>query len=308
MKSILFAYHDVGCEAIRTLHEMGEEILAVFTHEDDLKENVWFGSVKKLAKDLKIPVFCPEDPNSSEWIKKIKEMKPEIIFSFYYRKMICDEILSIPSKGALNFHGSLLPKYRGRAPVNWVLVYGEKETGVTLHYMVKKPDAGDIVAQKKISIAEEDTALTLYKKLIPLTRQIMLETIPLLTKGTAPRIPQDHSKATYFGGRKPEDGKINWSKYSREIYNLVRAVTHPYPGAFTFLNGQKVYVWWGKSSNEKENGTPGTIGSTQPLTISCGKGLFKIDKIQVEGQEEMDGTRWAKEHSIQAGMIFDRKN
>ena len=304
MKSVVFAYHDIGCTAIKILIEMGEEISAVFTHDDDPKENVWFGSVKKLAESLKIPVFCPENPNRPEWIQKIKAMKPDIIFSFYYRQMISEEILAIPPKGALNLHGSLLPKYRGRAPVNWVLVNGEKETGVTLHVMVKKPDAGDIVAQKKIRIDEQDNALTLYQKLVPLTREILIETVPQLAKGTAKKIPQDHSKATYFGGRKPEDGKIDWSKSSDEIFNLIRAVTDPYPGAFTYINGKKILIWWGKCLIENIQGVSGKIVSLNPLKVCCGKGTLEIDKIQGEDQDEIDGKIWAKNNSIKIGTLL----
>lgn len=306
MKSVLFVYHDIGCTAIKTLIEMGEEVTAIFTHEDNPNENVWFGSVKTIAKNLKIPVFFPENPNSPEWIQKIRQLKPDIIFSFYYRKMICEEILNIPSKGALNLHGSLLPKYRGRAPVNWVLVNGEEKTGVTLHYMVKKADAGDIVAQKGILIDGQDTALTLYKKFLPLTQKILIETVPLLAKGAAPRIPQDHSQATYFGGRKPEDGKIDWSKTSREIYNLIRAVTHPYPGAFTFLNDKKIFIWQGKYSDENRRKKPGEIISINPFRVSCGKGVLEIDKIQVEGAKELDGIDWAKNNSIKIGTFLIR--
>src|SRR3989338_11236486 len=139
-------------------------------------------------------------------------MNPEIIFSFYYRRLLCDEILEIPAKGALNLHGSLLPKYRGRAPVNWVLLNGEKETGLTLHHMVKQADAGDIVAQKKVAISREDTALTLFKKLVPFTGEIIKENLALLEKGRAPRMPQNHAEATVYRCRTPEDGRIDWTK------------------------------------------------------------------------------------------------
>lgn len=306
MKTVVFAYHDIGCEAISTLREMGEEICAVFTHEDDPNENVWFGSVKKCSEKLKIPTYMPENPNTPEWIEKIKTMNPDIIFSFYYRELICDDILAIPPKGALNLHGSLLPKYRGRAPVNWVLVNGEKETGLTLHYMIKKPDAGDIVAQKRITITDDDTALTLYRKFVPLTREILLKTIPLLANGAAPRIHQDEKKATTFSGRKPEDGKIDWTRSSEEIYNLVRAVTHPYPGAFTFLNGKKIFIWQSKKGGtaKKISGTPGTIISLKPLAISCGVGELIVEKIQSEHKSELNGSDWAKENQLQPGIVL----
>ncbi|MBI4218297.1 MAG: formyltransferase, partial [Elusimicrobia bacterium] len=294
MKTVLFAYHDIGCAAIRTLHEMGEEICAVFTHEDDPKENVWFGSVKKCAQELKIPHYTPENPNQEEWVEKIRGMKPDILFSFYYRKLLSEEILALPPKGAFNLHGSLLPKFRGRAPINWAILKGEKETGITLHCMVKKADAGDVVAQKRVAISEEDTAHTVFKNLAPLTREILLETVPLLRNGAAARRPQNEDEATKFGGRKPEDGKIDWSRPPHEIHNLVRAVTHPYPGAFTFLKGNKLFVWKTKMTTDKTNLSspkyPGKIVSLDPLLVLCGGGLLDMEKVQADKGPELSGT------------------
>jgi UDP-4-amino-4-deoxy-L-arabinose formyltransferase/UDP-glucuronic acid dehydrogenase (UDP-4-keto-hexauronic acid decarboxylating) len=305
MKCVVFAYHDIGCKAIQTLHEMGEDIVGVFTHEDDPRENLWFGSVKKLSESLRIATYAPENPNTAEWVKKIKDAGPEIIFSFYYRKLLSDSILEIPPKGALNLHGSLLPRYRGRAPVNWVLVNGERETGLTLHYMTRKPDAGDIAAQKKVTIENEDTAFTLYKKLVPLARQILLETVPKLARGTAPRFPQDLSQASYFGGRKPQDGMIDWTKTSKEIYNLIRAVTHPYPGAFTFLNGKRIFLWQAKDFETGPPSKPGAAVSVIPFSVACGKGLLTVARIQSENGKELDGADWARENHIKPGDQFD---
>ncbi len=281
MKIAVYAYHDIGCEALKTLDDLGQDVAAVFTHHDDPKENVWFNSVESLAHEMGIPVFTPENPNTEKWIRKIKYMAPDLILSFYYRNLICEEILGLPPKGSMNLHGSLLPKFRGRAPVNWAIVKGEKETGLTLHHMVKAPDAGDIVAQKKISISRDDTALTLFKKLVPLTREILTETIPLIENGTAPRTPQDASKATYFGGRKPEDGKINWESSPEEIYNLVRAVTHPYPGAFAHLGEKKVMIWQAKVT-EGKGAVPGEVVEADPLTVACKTGALILQKFEAE--------------------------
>lgn len=166
MKTIVLAYHNIGCVGIRALIDQDFDIQAVFSHKDDPNENTWFESVAELAAINDIPVYTPADINHPLWVERIKEMAPEIIFSFYYRDMIEQEILDIPKAGCFNLHGSLLPRYRGRCPVNWVLVNGEKETGVTLHKMTPKPDDGDIIGQKQISIAIDDTALSFHKKLL----------------------------------------------------------------------------------------------------------------------------------------------
>ena len=162
MKTVVLAYHDMGCVGLEALLKHGYQVQAVFTHCDDPKETIWFRSVAECAANAGIPVYAPENINHPLWIAKIKALKPDIIFSFYYRQMIKQPLLDIPPKGCLNLHGSLLPKYRGRCPVNWVLLNGETETGVTLHYMTARPDDGDIVVQAKVKIAENDTARTRF--------------------------------------------------------------------------------------------------------------------------------------------------
>jgi len=196
MKTVVLAYHSIGCIGIEALLQNGFEIAAVFTHKDNPQENIWFDSVAELAASRNLPVFAPEDINHPLWVRKIQEMQPDIIFSFYYRHLIKPSILSIPPQGCLNLHGSLLPRYRGRCPVNWVLVNGEKETGVTLHYMTPKPDDGDIVAQHKIGITDEDTAKTLFEKTEEASAALLNEILPKIKKGTASRKPQDHTRAS----------------------------------------------------------------------------------------------------------------
>jgi len=267
----------------------------VFTHEDNPNENVWFRSVKELARAHSIPTFTPQDINAPEWVECVRVFQPDILFSFYYRNMVCQEILDIPPKGCLNLHGSLLPKYRGRVPVNWAIIHGETETGVTLHYMVAKPDAGDIVAQRKVTIDFEDTARTVFDKMTIAARELMRDTLPLLREGRAPRVPQDLSKGSYFSGRKPEDGRIDWNWSALRIYNLVRAVTHPYPGAFTSLGGRKLFVW--KSyplPDVKQTATVGQVVAIdeekQAALAQTGDGVLRLERVQFEGEEEQSGS------------------
>jgi UDP-4-amino-4-deoxy-L-arabinose formyltransferase/UDP-glucuronic acid dehydrogenase (UDP-4-keto-hexauronic acid decarboxylating) len=305
MTSLVLAYHNIGCKGIESLLRNGFQIDAVFTHRDDPKENVWFDSVAKLAASKNIPVFAPDDINHPLWVQRIKKMNPDIIFSFYYRNMVKPAILDIPSHGCLNLHGSLLPKYRGRCPVNWVLVNGEKETGLTLHYMTPKPDDGDIVCQKKVKIADDDNAKTLFDKLTTLSVDMLDEILPRIKAGRAPREPQDHSQATYYGGRRPKDGEIDWSITSREIRNLVRAVTFPYPGAFSYI-GDKKYMFWSVAeiSDESKNSAPGTVLSIDPFVIKCGSGAIRIDYGQSPDGIYVTGSQLAKESNISKGIKF----
>ncbi|WP_445374908.1 bifunctional UDP-4-amino-4-deoxy-L-arabinose formyltransferase/UDP-glucuronic acid oxidase ArnA [Photorhabdus tasmaniensis] len=298
MKAIIFAYHDIGCVGINALTKAGFDIQAVFTHTDDPTETHFFSSVARLSADLALPVFAPENVNHPLWIERIREMKPDVIFSFYYRNMLSEDILSLASAGAFNLHGSLLPKYRGRAPINWAILQGETETGVTLHKMVLKPDAGDIVAQHKVAIAETDTSLILHGKICEAAEKLLDQVLPQIKAGTDTATPQDEKQATYFGRRTAADGEINWNKSATEINNLIRAVTEPYPGAFTFLGERKMTIWRASVLNKAHNKQPGTILSVAPLMIACGQGALEIMSGQNESGLYVQGTRLAAEMSI----------
>jgi len=308
MRAIVLAYHDIGCAGIEALVRNGIEIVAVFTHKDDPKENIWFQSVAELAASKNIPVYAPDDINHPFWVQKIKDLKPDILLSFYYRKLIKPSILEIPPQGCLNLHSSLLPSYRGRSPINWVLVNGEKETGVSLHYMTTKPDDGDIVCQKKIEISDEDTAKSLHQKAVKATGELLDEISDQIKNNTVLRIPQDHSKSSYYGGRCPEDGEIDWTKTAREVRNLVRAVTRPYPGAFTRIGGKKCFIWSVTETNVSQTESKhGMIISTDPLTVSCGQGALNIDFGEQEGGVYMTGPQLATELALTKGLVFGRK-
>lgn len=289
VNAVVFAYSDMGITGLNALEAAGFGIRTIISHEDDPGENVWFGSVRAWGEERGIPVLCPESVGTPEWRERIAALAPETIFSFYYRHMIRPEILDLAAAGAYNLHGSLLPAYRGRAPVNWVLVNGETRTGVTLHHMVAKPDAGDIVGQRAVQIAFEDTALTLYRKLCRAATELLAEVLPRIAAGTAPRIPMDLSLGSYYGGRKPADGLIDWSWPALRVYNLVRAVTDPWPGAFTFLPaGQKMIVWRGMPENPGGGGTTADHGRVRldggRVFVSAGEGRLELLEIEIEGR------------------------
>lgn len=298
---LVFAYHDVGYECLDALIAGGENVIAVFTHDDDPGELVWFRSVKDLAARNGIAVHTPDSVNTQVWIDRIRDLKPDLIFSFYYRHMITRKILDIPKLGAFNMHGSLLPKYRGRAPVNWAILNGEKETGVTLHHMVQRADAGDIVDQQAVSIGPSDTALNVFRKITPAARQLLERRIDSLKKGTAPRIAQDEREATYYGGRQPEDGMIDWTKSAESVCNLIRAVAYPFPGAFTIAGGKRLFIWEAALLSG-ETDRPGQVLTTQPLRIAAGAGVVEIRKLQWDGAAEEDGS--AGTHALRKGEFL----
>ena len=222
MRAVVFAYHNMGRVGIQKLLQEGFEVPFVFTHDDDSGENIWFGSVSSLCRALAIEHATPADPGAPEWIAKLESIKPDIVFSFYYRSILHESIISMPPFGAYNLHGSLLPAYRGRCPVNWVLINGEKHTGVTLHAMTDKPDAGPIVGQKRVEIDHDDTAFTLFGRLEQAAGVLLDELLPAMHAGSINLTPQDLSSGSYYGGRRPEDGRISWDTSAERIYNLIR--------------------------------------------------------------------------------------
>ena len=241
MRAIVFAYHDVGVRCLKTLLSAKIDVPLVVTVRDDPKENRWFASVAETAGEYGLPVVLPDDASGTEFADRIAQLDPDFIFSFYYRSMLGGPILRCARRGALNMHGSLLPKYRGRAPVNWAILNGEPQTGATLHYMVERADAGDIVDQLAVPILEDDDAREVFGKVTAAAEIVLARSLPGLIAGNAPRRPQLIAAGQYFGRRRPEDGRIDWSHPAVRIHNLVRAVAPPFPGAFTEVDGRQ---WW----------------------------------------------------------------
>jgi methionyl-tRNA formyltransferase len=289
-RCVVFAYHEVGYACLSELLAMGAPIAALFTHADNPAEEIWWRSCSELACQHGIAVF-ETDGFDAAWQARIAAMQPSILYSFFYRNLLPAALLHIAPLGSFNLHTSLLPKYRGRSPVNWMIINGEREAGVTLHHMIARADAGDIVAQRAVEIAEDDTALTLYHKLVPLGASIIREYHPLIVAGPAPRRVQDLSMGSYFGRRRPEDGRIDWNWPARRIFNLVRGVTHPYPGAFCFVGGRKLTIWQARVvCDEGKRGESGRIIRSigDAVEVAAGEGSILILRGQLEGGAEAD--------------------
>jgi UDP-4-amino-4-deoxy-L-arabinose formyltransferase/UDP-glucuronic acid dehydrogenase (UDP-4-keto-hexauronic acid decarboxylating) len=289
---VVLAYQEIGYVCLEALLAAGADVALVLTHPDDPDEEVWFRSVAGLASGRGIEVLFPDDPGRPEVLDRVATAGPDFIFSFYYRYMLPAAFLDLARRGAFNLHGSLLPRYRGRAPVNWALIHGETETGLTLHRMTPRPDDGPIVAQVRVPIDETDTAADLYAKMVPAAAGLVAETWPRLADGTAEETPQDESRASYFGRRRPEDGRIDWQWDARRVYNLIRAVTHPYPGAFTYHGGRKLIVWAaGYQIDAAGTAPPGTVLGNEPrgLAVAAGRGRVFIESAAFEGQAERPG-------------------
>jgi methionyl-tRNA formyltransferase len=283
--AVVFAYHDIGVRCLEALLELGVEVRLVVTHQNDASELVWFGSVAELARKNGIPVIIPDEVNVEEVIGEVSRCEPDFIFSFYYRQMLGSRLLEIPARGAFNVHGSLLPRYRGRVPVNWAIIHGEKETGVSLHRMEVKPDAGNLLAQRTVPILKNDTAFDVFQKLKCAAEIMLLETVPKMLAGRASETPLDLARGSYFSGRRPEDGKIDWRLPARDVHNLIRAVAPPYPGAFFETGQHHVEVLGSYDRGEKARfREPGIYVESGNFHADCSDGKrFMITRLTVDG-------------------------
>ncbi|WP_028603682.1 formyltransferase [Ottowia thiooxydans] len=242
-RAVVFAYHNVGVRCLLALLARGVEVPLVVTHTDNPNEDIWFASVAKTAALHGLRVITPEDANTAEVLAEVQAARADFLFSFYYRQMMGAPLLQSVPRGAYNMHGSLLPLYRGRVPVNWAIIRGETETGATLHTMEIKPDAGAIVDQMAVPILPDDTAQQVFEKVTVAAETVLWRSLPALLDGSARPQPQDLSKGSYFGGRKPEDGRINPAWSAQIVHDFVRALTHPYPGAFADLPQGRLRLW-----------------------------------------------------------------
>jgi methionyl-tRNA formyltransferase len=283
---LFFGYSEVGYECLSLLLERGDNVVALITHEDNPQEKIWFKTPAVAAREKGVPGFTPESVNTPEWRERIAALRPDLILSVYYRHMIGTKILGLPRLGAFNMHGSLLPKYRGRAPINWAVLHGEPRIGMTLHRMVKAADAGAIVDQDGVEIGPRDTAEQAFRKVMPCAKRVLARQMDALLAGTARETPQDEAQATYFTGRKPEDGRINWAQSSRQIFNLIRAVTDPYPGAFADLGDARLMVWWAEPESpatQGKRGAPGEVLSVAPLVVATADGALELTRTEWRG-------------------------
>ncbi len=283
---LFFGYSEVGYECLALLLERGDHVVALITHEDNPQEKIWFKTPAAAAREHGIPVFTPDNVNTPEWRERLAALQPDLILSVYYRHMIGTKILGLPRLGAWNLHGSLLPKYRGRAPINWAILQGETRIGMTLHRMVKSADAGAMVDQDGVEIDSRATAEQAFRRVLPCARRVLARQIDALLAGTGRETPQDEAQATYFGGRKPEDGRIDWTWSSERIFNLIRAVTDPYPGAFTGVGDARLMVWWAEPdapAARGRRGAPGEILSVAPLVVATGDGALELTRTEWRG-------------------------
>lgn len=273
--AVVCAYAPVGHAALQGLLDADVNVLALYTYPQPA-EDAWFEAPETLARRRGIPVHHAPAFNTDDVYAHLRGLAPDFLFSFYFREMIQAHFLDLPRRGAFNLHGSLLPKYRGRAPLNWVLVKGETETGLTLHAMTPRPDDGDIVAQVRLPIAWDETALSLTLRAAEAARPLVASILPKLVDGTAPRIPQaTRGRSSYFGGRRPEDSRLTFDMTAREAFDQIRAVADPWPNAFLETHRGRLKLPWALPTTQPC--PPGHFrATTEGVLIGFADGALRI--------------------------------
>jgi methionyl-tRNA formyltransferase len=285
-RAVVFANHDVGVRCLRVLLAAGVDVPLVVTHRDESHEALAFASVSETARLHGLEVALPDDVNEAALADRVAALEPDFIFSFYCRQMIGARILDAARRGALNMHGSLLPAYRGRAPVNWAVIRSETSTGATLHYMTDKPDAGDIVDQEAVPILPDDTAFDVFTKIAVVAEIVLWRSLPALIAGSARRVPQDAARASYFGRRRPEDGRIAWGWSAKTIHDLVRGVAPPYPGAFAIVGARKLRLLRSaiEHGRAQRHAAPALYVDDGACYVDCGGGgVLRVIEADVDG-------------------------
>jgi methionyl-tRNA formyltransferase len=293
----------------RRLIERGDNIVGLVTlNAESMQKMSGATDLTELATEARIPLLRIANINRPEAIRWIQELQPDLLLVVGWTQLVKSELLRVPKLACLGFHASLLPKYRGRAPVNWAIINGETMTGNSMITLEPEADTGDIVAQRAIPIADEDDCNTIYQKVGQTEVEMLEEVLPLIQRGILPRTRQDDSLATVMPKRRPEDGLINWNRSTREVYNWVRALTEPYPGAFSFVNGERVWIW--KAELEagpmvQRGSQPGevAIGSGGWPQVATGDGWIRLVSVQREGGPKVSG-QTASETFLPPGVIL----
>ena len=308
MRVVFMGTPDFAVPCLKALIDEGHEIVAVVTQPDRGKgrgNKVIAPPVKMLAEEHGIVVYQPDKVKAPEFVEILKEIAPDIIIVVAFGQLLSKQILELPPMGCINVHASLLPQYRGSAPINWCIINGEKVSGVTTMYMDEGLDTGDMILKREVDIPEEWTAEQLYHSLSALGADLLIETIKLVEEDKAPRTPQNKDEASYFPMLSKALGRIDWNKDSVEIINLIRG-TYPWPGCYSTYNGKIFKIFKAKAlEGSSENKAPGTIleaGKTG-IIVACGKGFVEIRELQFENEKRMSVEAYLRGHNIDINTI-----
>ncbi len=306
MKIVFMGTPDIAVPMLDRIISDGHEVVGVFTQPDKPQGRHYTLTpppVKVLAQEKGIPVYQPEKMRDGQALEILKELAPELIVVVAYGKILPKEILDLPKYGCVNVHASLLPKYRGAGPIQWSIINGEEETGVTTMYMAEGLDTGDMILSIVTQIGEEETAGELYDRLAILGAKCISKTIELIANGEAPRMPQNDSHATYAPMLSKETGKLDFTRSAKELHCLIRGVS-PWPGAYTTLGDKTLKVHSAKLSEGK--GEPGELIDEKRMIVACGEGALEFTEVQLAGSKRMTADVFLRGRQLAKGTFFGK--
>ena len=308
MKIVFMGTPEFAVPCLQKIIDEGHEVLAVVTQPDKPKgrgKKLAMPPVKELALKYNIDVYQPVKAREDSFVEKLKEINPELIVVVAFGQILPKSILDIPKFGCVNVHASLLPKYRGAAPLNWVIINGEEKTGVTTMYMDVGLDTGDMILKSEIPLDDEITAGELHDKMMVQGAEVLKDTIDLISKGEAPREKQNDEETCYSPIMDKSLGNIDWSKSATDIHNLIRGV-NPWPSAYTTYDKQTMKIWKTKVLDKLSEKTPGTILSVDKngIEVSTGDKVLQISEIQMSGKKRMIVSEYIKGNDISPGIVL----
>ncbi|HYE16081.1 MAG TPA: methionyl-tRNA formyltransferase [Pyrinomonadaceae bacterium] len=292
LRVVLLCAGEIGYRAVgRVLESEASRLVGVFTYRVEPPQEGYLELIKRLCGEHGVPVYESANAGREEFREVWARLRPDYIFTLKWRTMVPRWVMEAARGGLVGFHASLLPMYRGFAPVNWPIINGEERTGLSMFYAAEGVDEGDIIEQRERALTDADDAGTLDAWVTETAVEMLAENLPRLADGTAPRRPQDHSQATYAVWRGPEDGRIDWSRPTREVFNLVRGLTSPYPGAYSLVGGRKLTVWSAEVEPRPRRYVgriPGKVEAIIPgegVNVLTGDGTLRLKLVQFEGEE-----------------------
>ncbi len=312
MKIVFFGSSQFAVPSLESLLRVGHEISCVVTQPDKKQGRgmqLAPTPIKKIAISSKLKIYQPSEINTPETIKLLKSLNPDLFVVIAYGQFLSEKILSIPRILPVNLHASILPEYRGAAPINWVIINGEKKTGNSIIKMVKKMDAGPILFQEETKIADNETVISLEERLSHMGVALLLISIDAIASGKYDLLVQNESKTTFAPRLKKSDGLIDWSKPAQDIYNLIRGCLE-WPGAFTYYKGKMLKVLQAQVIRTLNKLTPGELVnvSSEGLSIGTGKGILLIKELQLEGKRRMTAKEFLTGHNLSPGPLFRGHN
>ncbi len=309
MNIVFIGCGEYGYASLEEILAMGKKVVGIFTLKPELAaQKSTYKSYTPLAEKYGVPIFYIEDINSAETFDWLSSLHPDLIIEISWSQLIKKHVLELPRLGTVGMHISLLPKHRGHAPINWALINGEKDWGLSMFYLTERADKGEIIGQEKFQLEFRDTCATAYHKAGLASIKLLRKYLPELENGTAPRIKQDDTQADYYPKRTPKDGKLDWHKSGREIVRFIRAITHPYPGAFSELGGKKILLWEAYLLNEKKLDPAGIVFETisgKGIKVTSGDGqVVLLTRVQAENGLEMWADDYFKEYHLTLPQNF----